>query len=126
MQDGGEAGASELDEVEEEIQRSRNDKGTSWLRKLLSAIVIEAFTMTFLAEWGDRSQITTISLAASQNVYGVTVGGCLGHVICTAAAIIGGKQLASVIDEKTVNLIGGIMFLIFGAFAWHEGPQQMR
>ncbi|EER14265.1 conserved hypothetical protein [Perkinsus marinus ATCC 50983] len=38
--------------------------------------------MTFLAEWGDRSQISTIALASSKNPVGVTIGGVLGHCIC--------------------------------------------
>lgn len=32
---------------------------------LFSPVLIQSFTLTFLAEWGDRSQITTIVLAAS-------------------------------------------------------------
>ena len=32
---------------------------------VFSPILIQSFTLTFLAEWGDRSQITTIVLAAS-------------------------------------------------------------
>ena len=32
---------------------------------IFSPILIQSFTLTFLAEWGDRSQITTIVLAAS-------------------------------------------------------------
>lgn len=38
-------------------------------RKLMvyvSLVFIETFTMTFLAEWGDRSQISTIILAARE------------------------------------------------------------
>ena len=33
---------------------------------LFSPILLEAFTLTFLAEWGDRSQMTTIVLAARE------------------------------------------------------------
>lgn len=50
-------------------------------------ILGQAFIMTFLAEWGDRSQIATIALAASFNPYMVTFGALLGHFICTAAAV---------------------------------------
>lgn len=32
----------------------------------ISPIFIQAFTLTFLAEWGDRSQLTTIILAARE------------------------------------------------------------
>jgi Ca2+/H+ antiporter, TMEM165/GDT1 family len=120
----GEAGHSELEEVEAELstpKKGRLEKNGK-ANHLLSAILVEAFTMTFLAEWGDRSQITTIGLAASQNAVGVTLGGCVGHFLCTGAAVLGGKQLASVIDERTVNTVGAIMFIIFGALAWYEGP----
>jgi hypothetical protein len=32
----------------------------SALRRVVSPILLESFTLTFLAEWGDRSQIATI------------------------------------------------------------------
>ena len=38
----------------------------SILQSIISPIFFEVFAMTFLAEWGDRSQITTIVLAARE------------------------------------------------------------
>jgi len=77
--------------------------------KIFSAI----FMMTFLAEWGDRSQIATIALAADKDPFGVTIGGFIGHSLCTGLAVIGGKLLATRISERTVTLMGGCLFLVF-------------
>lgn len=41
-------------------------------------------------------------LATSEDVVGVTIGGILGHGICTGAAVLGGRHLASHINEHTV------------------------
>lgn len=76
-------------------------------------IAIQSFVMTFVAEWGDRSQIATIALASSKDPFGVTIGGVFGHCLCTGLAVIGGRLLASRISEKHVNLAGGCMFLFF-------------
>lgn len=77
-------------------------------------LFLQSLTLTFLAEWGDRSQIATIALASHKEPYGVTLGGCLGHTICTSVAILGGRMLASRISEKSVAISGGIIFLVFG------------
>lgn len=36
------------------------------LISMVSRILLQAFTLTFLAEWGDRSQLTTIILGARE------------------------------------------------------------
>lgn len=85
------------------------------------AIVIEAFILTFMAEWGDRTQIATIALAAGNNPIGVTVGAILGHAICAAIAVIGGKMIAGRISERQLTFVGGCLFLVFGVVAAIEG-----
>jgi putative Ca2+/H+ antiporter (TMEM165/GDT1 family) len=78
--DGG-GQADELREVEEELgdETTGKDKGAllGWKKTLtfgglLSPIFLQTFFITFVAEWGDRSQIATIGLAASSDPYGVT------------------------------------------------------
>lgn len=64
-------------------------------------LFIKVFTMVFVAEWGDRSQISTVILAAREDVIGVFVGSFIGHVICTGLAVIGGRFVAEMISVRT-------------------------
>ncbi|XP_024114822.1 transmembrane protein 165 [Oryzias melastigma] len=135
-------GQEELEEVQaeikkkdEELQRSKLANGTAdveagtgitlpqtkWY-SFISPIFIQAFTLSFLAEWGDRSQLTTIILAARENPFGVAVGGTLGHVLCTGLAVIGGRMIAQRISVRTVTIIGGIVFLAFAISALFIKP----
>lgn len=70
--------------------------------------------MTFLAEWGDRSQIATIALAASFNLLMVTIGALLGHFICTMGAVQIGEWISGKVNEKYVLMVGGIVFVLSG------------
>ncbi|KAF4662940.1 hypothetical protein FOZ61_002076 [Perkinsus olseni] len=84
-----------------------------WYSAENRAVLLQSFVMSFLAEWGDRSQISTIALASSKNPYGVMVGGILGHCICSGIAVVGGRLLASRISERQVAIAGGVLFLVF-------------
>lgn len=135
-------GQEELEEVQaeikkkdEELQRSKLVNGApdveagsgstmpqrKW-HSFISPIFIQAFTLTFLAEWGDRSQLTTIILAAREDPFGVAVGGTLGHCLCTGLAVIGGRMIAQKISVRTVTIIGGIVFLAFAFSALFIKP----
>ncbi|XP_061539289.1 transmembrane protein 165 [Phycodurus eques] len=137
-------GQEELEEVQaeikkkdEELQRSKMGNGvpdveagsgslsppsSSRWHSVISPIFIQALTLTFLAEWGDRSQLTTIILAAREDPFGVAVGGTLGHCLCTGLAVIGGRMIAQKISVRTVTIIGGIVFLAFALSALFIKP----
>ncbi|KAG0057190.1 hypothetical protein BGZ83_001133 [Gryganskiella cystojenkinii] len=87
---------------------------------LFSPVFVQTFIMTFLAEWGDRSQIATIALAAAHNMIWVSVGAVLGHSLCTGVAVIGGRMLASRISVRTVTLAGAVVFEIFAFVSLYE------
>ncbi|KFH47043.1 GCR1-dependent translation factor-like protein [Hapsidospora chrysogenum ATCC 11550] len=87
---------------------------TNLFSLLLSPAWVQTFIMTFLGEWGDRSQIATIAMAAGQDYWWVTLGAMVGHAVCTGAAVIGGRAIAGRVSLKYVTVGGAIAFLVFG------------
>lgn len=116
----------ELEETEKELGAKGKKKGKTKTKTsaFLSSTVVETFVITFLAEWGDRSQIATIGLAASEDPFGVTLGGVLGHAVCTGAAVLGGKHMATLVSERAVAITGGALFVLFGAHALVTGVEE--
>lgn len=102
------------------------------LSLLLSPAWVQTFIMTFLGEWGDRSQIATIAMAAGQDYWWVVGGALGGHFVCTGAAVLGGAAVAGKVSMKVgkwclrsrsrcfivltspVTLGGAVAFLLFG------------
>ncbi|XP_061990095.1 GDT1-like protein 4 [Rosa rugosa] len=130
----GDGGDDELAEVEAELdakagstkQSNKDDDETkkqnrSFILQFFSPIFLKAFSITFFGEWGDKSQLATIGLAADENPLGVVIGGIIGQALCTTAAVLGGKSLASQISEKIVALSGGVLFIVFGIQSFLSG-----
>ncbi|KAE9036405.1 hypothetical protein PR001_g8844 [Phytophthora rubi] len=127
--------SDELTEVEEELMGKKDEDAVQADRHVeeglgkaesatdgLMKVFSQTFLMTFLAEWGDRSQIATVTLSATKDAFGVTLGAILGHSMCTGIAVIGGKFLATRISERTVTLIGGALFVMFALHSFVTGP----
>ncbi|BAT83534.1 hypothetical protein LR48_Vigan03g040500 [Vigna angularis] len=113
----------EMEEVEEKLE---GGQGKTPVRRFFSRfctpIFLESFILTFLAEWGDRSQIATIALATHKNALGVAVGASLGHTFCTSLAVVGGSMLASKISQRSVATVGGLLFLGFSISSYFYPP----
>lgn len=96
----------------------------SFLLLIFSKVFLQALTMTFLAEWGDRSQLATIVLAAREDLSAVIIAGLLGHFLCTGLAVLGGRMIAQKISVRTVTLVGGVVFLFFAVTALFMDPEE--
>lgn len=129
-------GQEEFEEVNEELRKREEKEARGGSLELgsdkeksassyLGKIFIQSFTMTMFAEWGDRSQLATVILAAREDVYGVCVGGVLGHALCTGLAVIGGRIIATRISVRTVTLVGGVVFLLFALSALFMSPDDV-
>ncbi|PSS03257.1 hypothetical protein BD289DRAFT_219775 [Coniella lustricola] len=90
------------------------DGASNLFSLLLSPAWVQTFVMTFLGEWGDRSQIATIAMAAGQDYWWVTLGAVLGHACCTGVAVLGGRAIAGRVSLRVVTIGGAVAFLVFG------------
>ncbi|KAH8105052.1 vacuole protein [Phellopilus nigrolimitatus] len=117
----------EVDDGAAERKGEKRKKGSplaegarNFFSLLLGPVFVQAFALTFLGEWGDRSQIATIALGAAHNVYVVSLGTIVGHTCCTALAVVGGRYVSTKISVKHVTLGGAILFLLFGFIYLYE------
>ncbi|GKT95231.1 hypothetical protein Ct61P_13081 [Colletotrichum tofieldiae] len=125
--DPNEGVTAELHEVERELaekEKQGKRRGSAGLNNLLGLLLspawVQTFVMTFLGEWGDRSQIATIAMAAGQDYWWVILGAMVGHCICTGAAVIGGRAIAGRVSLKVVTVGGAVAFLVFGFIYFFE------
>eukprot|EP00929_Paragymnodinium_shiwhaense_P105796 TRINITY_DN7085_c0_g1_i1.p1 TRINITY_DN7085_c0_g1~~TRINITY_DN7085_c0_g1_i1.p1 ORF type:complete len:372 (-),score=63.11 TRINITY_DN7085_c0_g1_i1:282-1397(-) len=92
----------------DEIKRVRERTSSSIRRFVRYASLI------FLAEWGDRSMLATVALAAARSPMGVFVGGCAGHTGACLLAVLCGAFLKQYLSERVIKRVSGCLFLFFG------------
>jgi len=83
-------------------------------------VFIVAFLMIFLAELGDKTQLTVAALGAATNPVAVYIGATLALITTTLLGVLGGKWLTRRVSAVTLHRIGGILFLAFAAWVMYD------
>ena len=79
------------------------------------------FIAFFIAELGDKTQLTTISLAAQyQNAVSVLIGATLGILLADGIGIVAGVVLGKHIPQRIIKWVSATIFLIFGLVGIYE------
>lgn len=78
---------------------------------------IAGFTLIFLAEWGDKTQVAAAVFASRYNPLLVLLGTVASMTLLSAAAVYLGCALSDKMDRKTTTRVAGILFLLLGAFS---------
>jgi len=75
----------------------------------------------FIAEFGDKTQLATISLAADyQNALSVLIGATLAMLVADGIGISVGVVLGKRIPEKTIRWVSAAIFIVFGLAGAYE------
>jgi putative Ca2+/H+ antiporter (TMEM165/GDT1 family) len=72
------------------------------------------FTMIFLSEWGDKTQIASALFATEYDPIMVFIGVMIALLLLSVMAIFLGKFLSSRIDRRAITKVGGVLFLLIG------------
>jgi Ca2+/H+ antiporter, TMEM165/GDT1 family len=75
----------------------------------------------FIAEFGDKTQLATISLAAEyQNPVSVLMGTTIGMLIADGVGIVIGVILCKRIPQRKIKWFSAIIFVLFGLIGVYE------
>ena len=80
-----------------------------------------SFTIIFLAELGDKTQIMVLSFSAKSRMKHILLGISLGTFLSHGCAILFGSQLGSIHNEYVsyyLNVFTYISFILFGIFGF--------
>lgn len=85
-------------------------------------VFIAVFGTVFLAELGDKTQLATMLFAADKDVskYTVFLAASLALVLASALGVLAGSLLSEYINEKYLQIVAGVGFLVIGAFTLYK------
>ena len=98
-------------------QKPNDEAGLVERERTRHGVVLTAFLVIFLAEWGDLTQILTANLAAKYHAaLSVAVGSVLALWSVAALAVAGGRRLLRRVNIATVRKVTAVVLV--GLAAW--------
>jgi len=90
-----------------------NNNNEAKNEKSMLALCAELFGFLCLSELGDKSEISTVTIAAVYNLYAVLIGTMVAYFACILIATFLGLVIGKFLTEKRMTIIGGILFICF-------------
>ena len=77
-------------------------------------LACSTYAAIFLAELGDKTQLSTLALAAGKARWPVFIGAALALVSTTAIAVLAGDAVARVVPPIWIRRGAGVLFVVLG------------
>ena len=82
---------------------------------MVLTLLFTTFVTVFLAEMGDKTQLTTITLSSTTNKpLAVFIGSSFALILATLLGALAGGSIANLIPAFLLRVLSGIVFLIIG------------
>eukprot|EP00397_Hematodinium_sp_SG-2012_P040617 GEMP01044541.1.p1 GENE.GEMP01044541.1~~GEMP01044541.1.p1 ORF type:complete len:209 (+),score=36.88 GEMP01044541.1:118-744(+) len=95
-------------EYESAQEIARNKKS-----ELHASTFLQTMMLIVAAEWGDRSQVSTVSLASSGDFFGVFTGAFSAHLLCSGIAVVFGSVVVRNFSERALLSMNAVLLLFF-------------
>ena len=80
---------------------------------MILTLLFTTFVTVFLAEMGDKTQLTTITLSSTTNKpIAVFIGSSIALILATLLGALAGGSIANLIPAFMLKLLSGLVFLI--------------
>ena len=82
---------------------------------MILTLLFTTFITVFVAEMGDKTQLTTITLSSTTNKpVAVFIGSSIALILATLLGALAGGSIANLIPDFILKLLSGIVFLVIG------------
>ena len=83
---------------------------------MILTLLFTTFVTVFLAEMGDKTQLTTITLSSTTNKpLAVFFGSSLALILATLLGALAGGSIANLFPAFLLKLLSGLVFFIIGS-----------
>jgi putative Ca2+/H+ antiporter (TMEM165/GDT1 family) len=86
-------------------------------------IAASAFALLFVAEMGDKTQLTAMTLATRYRPLPVALGVCGAFLLLNVLAVVVGQVLFRYVPQQVVLLAAGLLFLLFAWKSWQGSAE---
>lgn len=78
-------------------------------------ILISTFSLIFLAELGDKTQLATMMLAAqSKSPVSVFVGAAMALALTSLLGVMVGEFITDLVPARVIHSVAGVGFIVLG------------
>lgn len=88
--------------------------------------LMTAFAFVFLAELGDKTQLTAIMLSSKSSAISVFAGSMVAFFLVDGVSALIGGELLSFLPYELVAFTSGLVFIIFGIFSFIRSDEKIK
>lgn len=94
--------------------REDDDEGETIVTNSGKNILFITFSMIFLAELGDKTQLGVITLSTTYHPFMIWLGATLALISTSALGIFAGRKLLTRINPAMLHRLSGLLFIVIG------------